>query len=253
METDLQNLQQRCQELERQLAAKTALDELKNTFVATSSHQLRTPLSVLKWIFSIFETDPTIAALPAQTKMLKQASASLERIIDTVNDFVNVSRIQEGALPCSPRPSDPVEIIAKAVEAHRSVAESRGANLRFEHGNLPALCSFDPILLTEALDNLLNNALDYGGEHNTILVWANTPPGFLSIGVRSEGIGIPQADQPLIGQPFFRSQSAINAHPDGSGLGLYLCAAIAQAHGGELQLLDGNPKNTEFHLRFALS
>jgi signal transduction histidine kinase len=229
------------------------VDTLKNTFIATASHQLRTPLTQLKWVLSIFQNDPEISKMPNQVNLINQAFAGVDRIIDTVNDLVNVSRIQRGKLPFTAQDVDPSKVLNDVIKRNTEVAASRSLTLELHADHAPATCKLDPILFQEAVENLVNNALDYSTSGGKITVTATAPDAVLTLTVENSGIGIPDNEKDKVGMPFFRGQQAIMNHPDGSGLGLYLVRAIAEAHGGTLTTTGFTPEHTSFEVTFPFS
>jgi len=229
------------------------LDQLKNTFIATASHQLRTPLTQLKWVLSVFQSDPEISKMTNQVKLIDQAFAGVDRIIDTVNDLVNASRIQNGRLPFSPQAVDAAKVINDIIKRNLEVATSRDLRLEVNLQSIPATLPLDPILFQEAIENLVSNALDYAKAGTIIHVNAQTTQDTLEVSVENSGIGISQAEVSKIGRPFFRGQEAIMSHPDGSGLGLYLVKAIAEAHNGHLELVNTSPESTLFKIFIPIS
>ncbi|MEI6478364.1 MAG: HAMP domain-containing sensor histidine kinase [bacterium] len=228
------------------------VEELKHVFVATASHQLRTPLSTIKWLLAMLQSDPEILELPAKLKMVNQAYQTLERAIDTVNDLVNLARIEDGKLPVTYQEASLTDIIKKATEWTKTVAESRGLGVISHVSETLPVFSFDPLLIAEVIENMVNNALDYSltGNDITLRAWSDAEQVYVS--VTDVGIGVQPDDHSNIFMPFYRAENARNAHPDGSGLGLYLSKYIALEHNGNLTFESSPSGVTTFTLRLPL-
>jgi len=233
--------------LEAQNKKLRQLDELKDSFISITSHQLRTPLSIIKWVLSILQTDKELEPHTEQLKMIAQAYETNERLIHVVNDLLNVSRIQEGKLPHNPQPADLKVFIQEICDNAKPLFAAK--NLRLDVNipdNLPTL-DLDPILFKEAVQNLLDNAMDYNNpEDPWIEIKVTHEDSLVFLAVRNGGKSIPLEDQSKIFEQFYRSPQAVNIHPNGNGLGLYLAKAIIVEHGGTLQLTSSTDEATVF-------
>ncbi|MEI6477908.1 MAG: HAMP domain-containing sensor histidine kinase [bacterium] len=228
------------------------LDEMKSTFVSTASHQLRTPLSVIKWVLSVLESDTEIKKNPSSSQMVSQASQGVDRIVDVVNDLLNLTRIKDGRLPFNAEPTEPSVLLEQSAKEREALAASREIAYSFKiEPNMPK-CQLDPILVKEAMRNLLNNAFDYSGEKGKVSVTAAVKDDDLTIVVTNTGPGILKEEHEKIFEPFFRSPKALQLHPDGSGLGLYLTKAIVTEHGGTVSFTSEPDKETVFTVSFPM-
>ncbi len=233
--------------LEEQNAKLRQLDELKDSFISITSHQLRTPLSIIKWILSILQTDKSIEPLAEQRKLIDQAYETNERLIHVVNDLLNVSRIEEGKLPYNPQPANLGEVMQELCANMARLYEPKGIRLTVEiDKGLPQL-PLDPILFKEAVQNLLDNATDYNlPQEGWIYVGARLDGDWVRLTVKNPGPGISPAELEKIFVQFYRSPGAITMHPNGNGLGLYLARAIIEQHGGTLECESAPGADTVF-------
>lgn len=222
------------------------LDELKDSFISITSHQLRTPLSIVKWILSVLSTDKDVKKLKKVKELIGQAYESNERLIHVVNDLLNVSRIQEGRLPYNPLPTELGELIGDTHQNSQAICESKKLTFDYEvEENLPKLL-LDPILFKEALQNMIYNAIDYNKEGGNIQIKAYQHNFKAYISISNSGIGISADDQKRIFEQFYRAEEAIQMQPTGSGLGLYLSQAVINQHGGEIICESKLKGNTTF-------
>lgn len=222
-------------ELESQNNRLRQLEEIKDSFISITSHQLRTPLSVVKWTLSLLEDDPNIQKLDEQYKMVQQAYGANERLIRVVNDLLNVSRIQDGKLPFAPQLADVREYVRELTDGMERLCKSREITLKVSLTDVPLL-DVDPVLFKEAIQNMLDNALDYNEKGGEIEVILSKEKGAVVIRVRNTGPGIAPADLPAVFDQFFRAAEAPRFNPNGNGLGLYLTRAIVRQHGGEVSV-----------------
>lgn len=235
--------------LEEQNVKLRQLDEMKNSFISITSHQLRTPLSIIKWTLSILQSDEAIKKLAEQAKMIDQAYETNERLIHVVNDLLNVSRIQEGRLPYNPQPAKLNDFIQEVTGNAESLIRSKGINLELKLATeLPDL-SLDPILFKEVLQNMLDNATDYNlSEKGWVRIETALEGENVSIVMTNSGQPIPPEERERIFQQFYRSPQAVSQRPNGNGLGLYLARAIVEQHGGALVLLQSEAAGTSFKI-----
>jgi signal transduction histidine kinase len=232
--------------LEEQNQRLRQLDELKDSFISIASHQLRTPLSIVKWILSILQSDEAIIALPEQNKLIGQAYVSNERLIHVVNDLLNVSRIQEGKLPHNPQPADIRVVLREVVSGAERLAEEKRITIIPNIEAEVPIVNLDPILFKEAIQNLVDNAIDYNVESGIVRVTLEPGERFMKISVANSGAGISPDDIGNVFNQFYRSPSAVKLHPNGNGLGLYLSRAIARQHGGDITVSSDPGKETVF-------
>lgn len=243
--------------LEEQNAKLRQLDELKDSFISITSHQLRTPLSIIKWILSILQTDKVLETHTEQLKLIGQAYETNERLIHVVNDLLNVSRIQEGKLPYNPQPADLSSFVHELLGNAERLFTSKGIELKLElSDSLPAL-QLDPILFKEAVQNLIDNAMDYNLPEKG---WVKVASGVQEDGkekvaflrISNPGPGIAKDDLHKVFEQFYRSPQAISMHPNGNGLGLYLAKAIVNEHKGHL-ICDSSDGTTTFTITIPIN
>jgi PAS domain S-box-containing protein len=211
-----------------------ALERLRRTFTASVSHELRTPLtSILGYLEllreSLTELDST------QDRYLSVIDRNANRLLHLVNDLLFVAQIQAGNFEIEPRELDPAELARAAVESARPAADTKDIELRLcVQGTRPILG--DPIRLAQALDNLVSNAIKFTGEGGHVCVSAQVGEERCELTVTDDGIGVPKAEQARLFERFFRSSNASENAVPGTGLGLTIARAIAEAHGGTVEL-----------------
>jgi PAS domain S-box-containing protein len=219
--------------LHRQQEAVRARDE----FLSIASHELRTPVATLKLQGELLEKaasqavpDPG-APIHAQVARLARQTGRLERMIETLLD---VSRLMGGQIRLERERVDLGELVAHVVGRFRE--ERPDAPLRLEGAAGPTGC-WDPLRLDQAVTNVVENALKYGGGR-PVDVWVEGDDAVARVGVRDRGIGIDPAGLERIFDPFARAVS--ERQFGGLGMGLFIVKQLVEAHGGRVRV-DSSP------------
>ena len=213
------------------------VEQLKTEFVSLAAHQLRTPLSAIKWSFDILLSEVNKNFTEQQVKMLEIGYQSNERMIALINELLDVTRIEEGKYLQNPSPQDLKPLIEEMINSKQDDAKRRGVslNLAILSENIP-LAMVDKEKFKLSIENLVDNALHYTPQNGTISVSMDFKPekSEFEIKVKDSGIGIPVSQQSRVFQRFFRATNAVKVHTTGTGLGLYICKNIIEAHGGKI-------------------
>lgn len=262
---EIKGLNQKLEAKTRELEAKdvalvmserrlSELGRAKSDFVSVATHQLRTPLSAIKWTFHMLlkgELGPTTVE---QKNFLERGYESTGRVIGIVNNLLDLDYLTREQETYKFVPADLPELINNIIFELRQRAEDKGVALTFASSetNLPAV-EIDPVRVSVAIENLIENALRYtktGGRVNVSLSGArlNSTPPMVEVQVDDTGIGIPEGEQPKVFERFFRSSNAVRAVPDGSGLGLSIAKDIVNRHHGQIWFDSREGVGTTFHL-----
>lgn len=222
------------------------LERLKNEFLEIAAHQLRTPLSAIKWALSMLEENTRDRLEKEENRMLKNAYQSNERMISLVNDLLTASRVEGKQRQLMFRTVHIGEIVRSIVQANQPGAQKDGKTISLHAPkNLPSTQG-DEKLLTTVIQNLLTNALAYSPKESRISVSVNAKDHELEVITKDSGIGIPQKDQDSLFTKFYRGSNARRMRPDGSGLGLFIVKNIIEDHGGKIWFESKEGKGTTF-------
>lgn len=225
------------------------IEGLKTEFVAIAAHQLRTPISTIKWIVRML-IDGELGPLTLEQKdYLTKVYLSNEKMIRLINDLLNVSRIEEGKFLNKPQKADLVAVIEKAISLWKGAAERKGLSLVFEKPKIKkAKTNLDEDKISLVLQNLVDNAISYT-EQGTVIIKAEylKPNHEFKITVADTGIGIPKAQQEKVFTRFFRAGNAIKVDTEGTGLGLFIAKNIVQLHNGKIWFHSEEGKGTTFY------
>jgi signal transduction histidine kinase len=223
------------------------LSRLKSDFVANVSHELKTPLALIRLYAETLELArvPTEERKGEYYRVIGKESRRLTQLINNILDF---SRIEAGRKEYRLVPSDIGAVVRDVVESYRFAIEKLGFTLALELGDdLPEL-ALDPEALSQALINLLNNAIKYSPEHKAITVSLRRELGRVLLSVSDRGIGIPRSEHRRIFEKFYRVETSLVHTTKGSGLGLALVQHITEAHGGHVELRSTPGEGSTFTL-----
>lgn len=223
------------------------MQNIQYDFVTLASHQLRTPLSAVKWFCEILLSKRTGKLSKKQEQYLKEIYRSNERAIGLVNDLLDVSRIQEGQIHLEVRPLQVEKIVEEIIDTHSTLVKASGVHIDFEivNGPLPEVQT-DPDKLKRVMINLLTNAIKYTPPHGKIRIALEAKGSSISISVSDTGMGIPKDDQLRVFDRFFRSRNIIKLSPDGTGLGLFIAKSLVEIMGGKINFSSQEGKGTTF-------
>ncbi|HUK68435.1 MAG TPA: PAS domain-containing sensor histidine kinase [Streptosporangiaceae bacterium] len=219
------------------------LDELKSQFMATLSHELRSPLtSIVSFTGLLREVGPTS---PEATEFLDIIERNSDRLLRLVSDLLLLGHLEAGSLPLELAPQSAAELVQEAVLARTAPAQGRGVTIELESEDGPPL-RLDRLRMLQVIDNLISNAIKFSDPGSIVRVSAHYEGNEWRIDVADSGIGIPTEEQDRIFERFFRASNArIEAVP-GTGLGLSVVQAIVELHGGRLEMRSTPGKGTTF-------
>jgi len=227
------------------------LRQLKENFISNVSHELKTPLSLIRMFSEILlsgrarNEDKKIEYY----RVIHNESDRMTRLINNLLDFANLGRKAETK---HFERTNMVQLVTKALEAYRYEVQKDGFQLKLETGDdIPDLFA-DPNAVTMAFLNLLDNSVKYSGEQKQIEIRIGRVNGFVDLSVADCGVGIPASEQLKIFDQFYRGSDPAVRRVRGSGIGLAITKHVAEMHGGEV-LVESEPgKGSTFTLRIPI-
>ncbi|HAQ05209.1 TPA: hypothetical protein DCP13_00130 [Candidatus Azambacteria bacterium] len=207
---------------------------LKSEFVNLVSHQLRAPLSSLRWSLSLLLKERIGKFEPKQIEFLQIIQDSSTRMIKLVNDLLDVSRIEAGALQVRKVPFSLTEISQKIINDLSGLARAYNIEVVFENQIEHPSVIGDPDRVAMVIQNLLDNAIKYTRSAGQVAIAISQDDSYLKWQIKDQGVGIPEAQQRYVFQKFFRSENIMRYQTVGSGLGLYLAKSIIEHLNGEI-------------------
>lgn len=227
------------------------VDRLKSEFVSLASHQLRTPLTGIKWFVELLLGNKEEPLSSQQSDYLKQLKESNDRLIALVNDLLNVSRIEKGMEKMLKlEKTDLIPLVEEAIKEKKPQATVKMIVMK-KVINLPkVMVKVDKIKIKEVLENLLDNAIKYSAKNALVTVTMEGVDHQARIVIKDNGIGIPEREQGQVFQRFFRASNVNNLSESfGTGLGLYLVKKVVEAHGGKIWFVSEENKGSTFYLQ----
>jgi len=238
--------------LMRDMTALRRGEKMRADFVANVSHELRTPLtSVVGFIETL--RGPARGDIDAQDRFLDLMEGQSNRMTRIVNDLLSLSRIEMNEHTA---PSDDVplrQIIATVADLLAPQANDRDVVIELDLDALEGTVIGHPDELTQLFQNLIENAIKYGGRGSTVRVSAKVVENIASISVIDEGEGIPREHIPRLTERFYRVDTARSREMGGTGLGLAIVKHIANRHRGELTIQSEPGVGSTFTVTLGLS
>lgn len=231
--------------IERDITKEKEVEKMKNEFISLASHQLRTPLSAIRWYLEMLVEGDAGKLNNEQKEYAINVYESNQRMINLVNALLNVSRIESGRMIIEPKPTNIVNLVKEVIEEVKVKGKKKKQEIILSaHENLP-LINLDPGLIRNVYQNLISNAIQYSPEGNAIEIFISKDGEELLSQVTDHGYGIPGSEHDKVFEKFFRASNAMKAEPGGTGLGLYLSKAIVESSGGRIWF-ESNENGTSF-------
>lgn len=231
------------------VTAQKQLDIAKDEFVALVSHQLRTPLTVIRVYGEMLTSGMFGDLTDEQAKWVRNMTSSSTHLIDVVGAILNVSRIDLGRIKIHAKPHDMIELVEECIKEVEPLAEERKVQISFDSPAAMPLVDIDANVWAQITHNLLTNAIRYtkpGEGHVTVKLSAED--GDFVLSVQDNGIGIPEEEQEHVFERFYRAKNAQVVEVQGSGLGLYLIKVMTDAFGGKIRFETAEGAGTTFYV-----
>jgi two-component system sensor histidine kinase SenX3 len=227
------------------ISERRRVDAMRRDFVANISHELKTPVGALVLLAETLagEDDPAVV-----TRLAGRLQAESERVARTIDDLLELSRIEAEEAPVR----EPVAVhlaLAEAADRVRPAADQKGVALEVAEPSRRLTVIADRRQLVSAVYNLLDNAVKYSDPGSSIDLLAETDGGHVDIVVADHGYGIPARDLERVFERFYRVDRARSRETGGTGLGLAIVRHVATNHRGEVTVTSTEGEGSTFRLR----
>ena len=223
------------------------INKMKSEFVSIAAHQLRTPLSGIKWTLKMLLDGDVGDLNKEQLDLVNKSYENNNRMINLINDLLNVARIEEGRFTYDTSMMDFKELIKSQVKRLEDLAKEKGVEIKLDltDEEVPKV-EVDKEKMELVLYNLTENAIRYSIDGGVVTVSLKVDKMKLRVMVKDNGIGIPEKQKKRIFTKFFRADNAMKSETEGNGLGLFICKNIINAHGGEIWFESEKGEGTTF-------
>jgi PAS domain S-box-containing protein len=230
------------------ITQRKEVDRAKTEFVSLASHQLRTPLSAIRWYSEMLLSKYVGELNEKQRQYVNEIYAGNLRMVDLVNALLNVSRIDLGTFAIEPEPVSLVEICDSVLTELAPQILERKQSVEKVFSAAPKTYNADPKLIRMVFQNFLSNSVKYTQPGGHVIVEISARETELYIRVTDNGYGIPKSQHGKMFEKLFRADNVRQKDTEGTGLGMYIIKAIVENSGGKIWFDSEENKGTTFHV-----
>jgi len=228
-------------------------NKMKSEFISVVSHQLRSPLSNLRWAIELLMSGKLCKINEKEVEYFKILKENISRMGEMVSDLLTVSRIEQRKLPLKKEEVSLGDLIRDLILAFKPWTTASNIEVNFQtEKKLPKVLA-DPSQIRLVVENLLDNAIRYIKDRGEVKIRLLNNGKNLYFEIEDNGVGIPKEDQKYIFQKFFRSGNVARYQTQGSGLGLYIAKAITEKSGGKIGFHSEEGKGSTFWFTLPIS
>lgn len=219
---------------------------MEENFITMVSHQLRSPLVAILQYFEVILGGLAGEVQEKQKEMISRARARLEGLLNLINDWLDVARLDSGQIVDKLKPLSLEKIIKKLIEEMKPLAKEENISLEFGSCSENDFVQGDEETLEQVFSNLITNAIRYNKPKGRVLITIKENKDFIAAEVQDTGIGIAEEHLPFIFDQFYRVKRGEDQKIKGTGLGLSIAKKIVEAHGGSIQVSSELGKGSTF-------
>lgn len=240
--------------LREQQARERLISQMKSEFISIAAHQLRTPLSAVKWTIKMMSDGDVGSITPEQKEFLLRGYEVNERMIALVGDLLNVARIEEGRFGYNFLPTDFIAYLKQYVDRYHDQAQRAAVTINI----ITSITQLEPLNIDASkmdlvLQNILDNAIKYSHPGSLITITITVDREQVSVAIADHGVGIPENQLHRVFTKFFRGDNVVRMQTEGSGLGLFIVKNIVRNHGGDVHIDSKENKGTTVTFTIPLS
>lgn len=211
-----------------------ALAAMREEFLALTTHDLRSPLSVISGVINFFTSGRLGELTPDQKNMVAMMERNTQSLIELVNDLLDAAKLESGTMRLDHMALDLREIVGEVIDTMHPLAKGKDITLRDELPlDLPAAVG-DRAQVRRIFVNLISNALKFTERGGQVTISARTEPHRIAVSVTDTGVGIPPEDVARLFDKYEQARSRATSDEKGTGLGLYITKQLVELHGGEI-------------------
>ncbi|MFH1315435.1 MAG: HAMP domain-containing sensor histidine kinase [Candidatus Uhrbacteria bacterium] len=223
-------------------------EKLKDNFISIASHQLRAPLSSVKWYAELLHDGKVGILKKKQKEYIDRVFSSVERLVFLVDDFLDVSRIEDESFAEQVREKkfDPASLMENIVTALADPIKKKKITIKFKNESKHKYIKANPEIVREIYTNLITNAIKYNDQKGYIFIRFFDQKDMVYVEITDTGVGIPKSEQKKVFSKFFRGANVIEGGWQGTGLGLYAVDQLVDQIGGKISFSSKENKGTTF-------
>ncbi len=236
-------------EIFRDISMEEAVDQMKSEFISLASHQLRTPLALIK-TYSHMLLEGYMGEIDNDKRpAVETIVAATNRMNELISTLLNITRLESGSILLDIGSVDIVQIVAEVIKEMEIQAKNRSITIKtFTRGRSPLILSDGPII-KEVLANLISNSVKYSKDNGNVIITIRGNDHDVTVSVKDNGFGIPDPAKAQIFSKFFRANNIIQLETNGTGLGLYLVKGLVNELGGKISFTSKLDEGTTFKLK----
>lgn len=246
LQATMKELENSKDELTKALNKEKELGDLKGRFVSMASHEFRTPLSTILSSASLLSKYSLTEEQQKRDKHIQRIKSSVNNLINILNEFLSIGRIEDGKIIANNSPFNLKELITALCNEMNGLLKA-GQKISYKHEG-EAEVFLDPSLLKNVFINLISNAIKFSSENSTIYFKSKVINNNIEICIKDEGIGISHEDQKHLFERFFRGANVTNIQ--GTGLGLHIVGKYIELLNGTITIKSELEKGTEITITF---
>jgi signal transduction histidine kinase len=232
----------------RDISSERLVEEMKSEFVATVSHELRSPLTSIYGFAETLLREDVLFGEEERRTFLRYIASESERLTSIVDALLNVARLDTGDLQVDLAPTDVGSVVSEVVGGVKDPT-TNGHRFVLDLPDAPLSVQADPDKLRQVLSALVDNAVKFSPYGGTVTVGARRTENAVEVSVEDEGVGIPQAEQELIFSKFYRGGDTSS----GTGLGLFIARGLVSKMGGHMSVQSEEGKGAQFTFELPLA
>ena len=226
----------------------TDLEDIKSDFITVASHQLRTPISAIRWSLDTLLSEKPGQLNVKQIGIIQEAYQSNKFMVKIVNDLLRVARFEEKGITLNPQKYNLAIFLKKILKKHEDLSRAMNTSIELKILTKDTKAYFDALNMEMVLDSIIDNAISYGKGKGAVEITIEKTNHHLLLKIKDNGIGIPKDQQHLVFSKFFRAENAMKTQTEGLGLELYLAKKIIEGLGGKIDFTSKEGQGTTFNI-----
>ncbi|PLX02161.1 MAG: hypothetical protein C0595_12025 [Marinilabiliales bacterium] len=222
------------EDLEKKNAELEKVNEEKNQFIGIAAHDIRNPLGGIYNFADLLKEELQDKASETEMEFINIIQSSSELLLNMVTELLDISKIESGKLTLKKQVSDLISFVKTNITKNKFLAENKSINIKTEYPTSSLNVEFDRSRLEQVLNNLITNAIKYSKPDTEINVKIGIDNDSIVFSIKDQGVGIPKEEQDKLFKPFSKTSARATGGETSTGLGLFTCKKIIDAHGGKI-------------------